>query len=322
MIRYQFTDSGIHAADIHPGSIFSLEQKLAKAFVEKYPTDSIIDDCPVSQTPRTEILFSKWGRRYAICPLTWSLGLAELPSDEVLFSYYHESDLAEFRASPGYQATVTKTRKNLWLNALEWIEGRIIRYLGSQKKSIIETGPKTMGWIKLLQSASFVDRLDIIDPLPPIILGKQDKLETADVVLLNDVIQRYRHPDVLIKKVSQYLAPGGVLMGTCRSGSGFDILTLREASESVFPFDHVTLPSPKGMQQLLIQNGFEILEISTPGLLDCEFIKNSKEHIPKDQFFQRYLAFSDEEQTLENLQAFLQRNNLSSHLRFVAKKKA
>ena len=135
------------------------------------------------------------------------------------------------------------------------------------------------------------------------------------------MIQRAVRPQELLERISQKLRLGGLLIVSCRAGSGFDILTLREASESIFPLDHILLPSPKGIQVLLVQAGFDVLELTTPGLLDMKYVKRAKENIPKDQYFQRYIVEHGDEFFLERMQGFLQRNNLSSHLRCVARKK-
>ena len=72
------------------------------------------------------------------------------------------------------------------------------------------------------------------------------------------------------------------------------------------------------MQILLRQAGFEMLELTTPGLMDMKYIQNLKHKIPSDQYFLRYIMETGDELLLERMQGFLQRNNLSSHLRCVA----
>ena len=107
---------------------------------------------------------------------------------------------------------------------------------------------------------------------------------------------------------------------TCRSGSGFDVLTLAGESESIFPLDHICLPSPQGMTLLLEESGFQLLELTTPGLLDVQLVSRADNKIPLHQHFQRYVRQFCDEKVLERLQGFLQQNNLSSHLRVVARK--
>ena len=144
---------------------------------------------------------------------------------------------------------------------------------------------------------------------------------SADIILLIDVLQREIDPLELLKRVAEKIQPGGILIATCRSGSGFDVLTLRGHSENIFPLDHIFLPSPQGMTHLFEDAGFEMLELTTPGLLDMKYVQKAGDNIPEDQYFLRYIVDQRNELLLERMQGFLQRNNLSSHLRCVARKK-
>jgi len=117
------------------------------------------------------------------------------------------------------------------------------------------------------------------------------------------------------------MRPGGLLFIGTRNGAGMDILTLKGENDTIYPYEHVTLLSPEGLGVLAENSGFEILETSTPGLLDCEFVND---HINKnhsaDLFFD-YLFTHRGVHTRQSLQSFLQTNNLSSYLRAVLRKK-
>ena len=320
MIRYEFMDTGIKEEDLHPDNIYSKEKQLSKNFVQGLKKSKEIQPCPVCGMNRDEVLLQKWGFLYAICPRTWTVSLASLPEKEVVSEYYYNSELSHFRASQHYQNLVMEKRKDLWERQLGWMEGRISRYLGNDKYQVIDWGGKFVGWIESLDTASFVNKLYLIDSLPPI----QDDGGgggPVDIVCLMDVLQRELNTFDLLKRIAQKINHGGLLIGSCRAGSGFDILTLRENAESVFPLDHIFLPSPQGMEYLLAQTGFELLEITTPGLMDMKYVKNAGENIPLDQYFLRYIIANGDELLLERMQGFLQRNNLSSHLRFVARKR-
>ncbi|MBW1743619.1 MAG: methyltransferase domain-containing protein [Deltaproteobacteria bacterium] len=320
MIRYEFVDSSIREEDIHPDFIFDRERKLAHDFVTKIKVSGDIQPCPVCGTSRDEILFEKLGCQYAICPKTWAISLGSLPDEEVLLEYYHHSELFKFRASREYQDAVSQKRKDLWENQISWIEGRVSRHMGNDKYVVIDWGSRLIGWVDFVDTASFVDRLFVQEPLPPI-SESTDIDEKVDIVVLFNVLQRESQPQVLLKRIAQKLKPGGLLITSCRAGSGFDILTLRENSESIFPFDHIFLPSPKSMHLLLEQAGFVVLELTTPGFLDMKYVEKAKEDIPKDQHFQRYIMDQGDEFFSERMQGFLQRNNLSSLLNCVAKVK-
>jgi len=320
LIRYEFIDTAIREEDIHPDFIFGKERDLAMAFVVDLKLSQEIQPCLACGTPREEILFEKWGFQYAICPNTWSLSLTTLPEKQKIQNYFYLSDLSRFRASSDYQNVVSKKRKDLWERQLGWIEGRISRYLGNEKYTVIDWGGKFVGWIEFLDTASFVEQLFIQDSLPPI-NNETEKNDPVDIICLIDALQRETNPHNLLQRIADKLKPGGLLIASCRAGSGFDIVTLRENSESVFPLDHIFLPSPQGMQLLVEQAGFEVMELTTPGLMDMKYIQNAHDKIPIDQYFLRYIMKNGDELLLERMQGFLQRNNLSSHLRCVARRK-
>ncbi len=319
MIRYEFTDISIREEDIHPDFIFNKERDLARDFTANIKKSKHIQPCPICKAPRDEILFQKWGFYYAICLKSWSVSLASLPDEQVIQNYYFNSEISRLRASEEYQDMVSQKRKNLWESQLGWIESRVSRHLGNNKYTVIEWGGKSLGWIDLLSSAGFVHNLSVKESLPPIIESINID-EQHDIICLIDVLQREACPQKLLDRIYRTLKPGGLLIVSCRAGSGFDVLTLREKSDNIFPLDHIFLPSPKGINCLLEQAGFYVLELTTPGLLDLKYVKNIDHNIPKDQYFQRYIMSQKDDSLLERMQGFLQRNNLSSHLRCVARK--
>jgi hypothetical protein len=321
VIRYEFLDLSIQKEAIHPESIFDNERDLAQKFISRIKIDPNIQNCPVCGAARDEILFKKWGIPYAICSHCWSAGLSVSPNNQIISEYFHESRLSRLRASRDYQQQVSNNRRELWERQIGWMEGRIGRYSGNSKYSVIDWGSKYVGWTEFLNTASFVETLRVEEPLPPILRQDRNR-KKANIVCMMDVLQRITDPLEELKKIHRSLIPEGLLIATCRAGSGFDILTLREHSGSIFPLDHILLPSPKGMEILLEAAGFDVLEITTPGLFDMKYIQKAQAHIPMDQYFARYIIDLGDDLILERMQGFLQRNNLSSHLRCVAKRRS
>ena len=320
MVRYEYLDSTVREKKIHPNEIFINEKELAKRFIQTQNFSLPLERCSFCGEKTKEFLFDKWGVTYAFCPQDWSLGLNALPEEKHVTAYFCGSPLAEFRSSKEYQETVAKERHYVWESLIEWIEGRVDRYLGNETYKVADWGSKFVGWTKALQAAKFVSNFDVINPLPPILQSSEID-DNFDIICLIDVLQRQTNPYQFLSDVGKKLSNGGILVLTCRSGSGFDILTLRENSETVFPLDHISLPSPEGLKILLRKAGYNILELTTPGMLDVSYVQESIQYISKEQYFQRYLFSQADEQTLERLQGFLQQNNLSSHIRCVAQKK-
>lgn len=320
MVRYQYIDSTIREKKIHPDELFKKENKLARKIVIHNVNDQAVTICPICGNERTEILFKKWGVPYALCLNDWSVSIASQLTPEIIKDYFHNSELADFRSIKDYQELVSKERQFIWESLITWIEGRVSRYLGHTRYHTLSWGAKFVGWIKMLENSNFTQSVETIDPLPPIEESECTQ-EEYDIIYLMDVLQRQNRPLDFLSEVRTKLSDKGIIILTCRSGSGFDILTLRNNSKSVFPFDHLFLPSPSGLKNLLNKSGFDVLEITTPGMLDVRYVYNSYNEIPKEQYFQRYFFSQAEEPDLERLQSFLQQNNLSSHIRCIAKKK-
>lgn len=316
MIRYEYLDSSVRESDLHPDGIFIKEREMGKAFIDALTVGGSVKEW--SGQPGKMLFFNKWGVSYVIDRQDWSVQIGTMPEEGDIRNYYHDSELARFRASRDYQDMVTKTRGNIWELQIDWIAGRVQRYLGKKKVKVLDCGTKFVGWAEKLSVAGFVDSVAIKDPLPPIL--PTELPGDADVVLMMDDIQRQSNPRKALAMAAERLRKGGIMLLSCRSGTGIDILTLREHSDSVFPLDHIFMPSPGGLAKLLESVDLEVLELTTPGLLDMQYLKNQQEDIGEEQWFQRYLLSVADEGLLERFQGFLQQNNLSSHLRAVARK--
>jgi SAM-dependent methyltransferase len=146
----------------------------------------------------------------------------------------------------------------------------------------------------------------------------------ADVLAAFEVIEHLFEPGDMVRRCVELLAPGGLLVLTCPNSDGFDISCLGAASLAV-DAEHVNLFNPTGMRILLESCGLEMIEWSTPGRLDVEFvhraIASGAVAPPGDAFMRRVLI--DEYESLGwPFQQFLAANGLSSHMWFAARKPA
>ncbi len=319
MIQHEVQDASIRIDDLHPDVTYSEEQRLAENFVRSTASAPGLAPCPVSGSPRHEVFFQRFGRDYALCPRTWTVALANEPDPDALAAYFHDSDLARFRASVTYQDNLARRRAHLWDSQLEWVRQRLRRHLGPGRFSVLDWGPKAVGHTALFATADFVADYRVMAPLPPV-TGRPPEAP-CDVVLLFDALQRFWRPAELLRRINSHMRAGGLLFLTLRSGSGVDELTLGGHNTPIYPLDHVCLPSVAGLRLLADQAGFEVLELATPGQLDVSIVEQAKDRIPLSQYFQRYVMSQCDDAMQERLQAFLQRNNLSSHIQAVVRKK-
>ncbi len=319
-MRYSVIDNNVRASDIHVDKLYSKELRYAEEYVESMSkTENTEMVCPICGEKMEEIVFEKWGMKYYLCKNTWSLVLdTSSISRECVEDYFHHSQLAEFRRSPEYQNTSMLFKSDGWKNTIDWINWRVMRYKGKGKYSIINMGLKQKGFAKLLEESDIAGDLCYRNSFIPVEENKE--LESADIVCAIDTLQRQQSPKAYLQGIYESLRDNGLLLLTTRAGMGFDIVTLKGASDSIYPLDHIFLPSTEAMKKILEEVGFKVLEITTPGILDMQYIEKQEEHIPQEQIFQRYLLNMKDKRLLERMQIFLQSNNLSSYMRIVAKK--
>ena len=150
-----------------------------------------------------------------------------------------------------------------------------------------------------------------------------DEVGSVDVVVSFEVIEHLFEPYGYITQCAALLPSGGLLVLSCPNGLGFDIAMLGEKALAV-DAEHVNLFNPDSLSLLLERCGFETLEVTTPGRLDAEFVREaaleSKIDLSTDPFLKRVLI--DEWDRLGwSFQQFLAAHNLSSHMWVAARRK-
>lgn len=143
----------------------------------------------------------------------------------------------------------------------------------------------------------------------------------ADLVLYLDQMQQELHPVERMRALRAGLKEDGLLILNTRAGSGFDIITLKEKNDRIYPYEHILLPSVKGLVAFLEQNGFEVLEITTPGVMDVKYVLDSKDGLDTRESFVGYLLEESSQSMLQEFQRFLQKACLSSFVCVIARKR-
>lgn len=148
-----------------------------------------------------------------------------------------------------------------------------------------------------------------------------DPSEGFDLMTAFELFEHLHDPATFISKVCNLLNPGGYLYMTTLNGLGFDIQILWDQSKSVFPPHHLNFFNPGSLEVLLSSNGFEIMELTTPGQLDWDILEGAYLHEAVDpgRFFKTLSRHGAGQAKLE-FQQWLQKHNFSSHMRVIARK--
>ncbi len=274
--------------------------------------------CTVCGSGQTEVFFRKWGVVYYRCQSCGSIYVKT--AQEILDIYKKDKELIRLRTSKEYQEEESRNREIVWEELVDWVKFRSFRYIGKNRNlKVIDYGNRYQGLAEKLQASGMCREYELRESILPMDQGT--KIEKADIVLYFNQLQQSLHPQEDLKKAYEALEDKGLLFFSTRIGTGFDILTLR-AEAKIFPYEHVLLPSREGLQMMLKETGFQMLEYSTPGRKDMEYVCEHKESVDPGNVFLRHMVEHGDEATFSDFQRFLQKSGLSSHAQIVAKKES
>lgn len=284
--------------------------------------------CPACGGDEARPAFEKWGFRYAACGRCGTLYMSPRPSPEVMAAYYADSENYRYWAERIFPASEASRREKIHRPWLEQIAGYCERY-GVPLGTLVEVGPG-FGTFASLAGEAF-ERVVAVEPTPELaqacrargveVVEKPveevtDEVEAADAVCAFEVIEHLFEPRRFLEQCARLTRTGGLLVLSCPNGQGFDISLLGPVSLAVDP-EHVNLFNPKSLSLLVESCGFEVLEVTTPGRLDAEFVHDAvaqgRFDVSHDPFLKRVLV--DEWERLGwPFQQFLAEHGLSSHM--------
>lgn len=322
--------------ELWPSKLFDKYLELTKMEVKKIFSDNGLVDvaCPACGSYGKRKAFTKYGMTYNECINCQTLYVSPRPNEEQIYNYYANSKAADF----WYSEIIKNTLKNrdvhqsipraMWIaNLVEefFEEPDVFISLNSISQSLLEE----------------INRLNLFNTkliYKPFIKDLSSFTRRSNFKIINDdanlnninanaasafgVMERVFSPKKFLDTAKSFLVKNGLFFVTTSTISGFDLQVLWDKSKTIFPPDRINLISIEGLTILFEKNGFEIVELSTPGQLDVELVKNSFKNDKSIDLsrFMSYLIEKRDEYAHRSFQEFLQHYNLSSHVRIAARK--
>lgn len=322
LVGFEYFDNKLNVEQLTNYQFTETEIELSREFVTKNPwTPTREPRCPACYSGKSNTLFEQWGVPFQMCERCWTTFIPIDP--ELSYRFEYESEVAEFRRTDSFQDASAQQRKMLWDNMLDWISYRTFKYLKrNNEMTILDLGNRFRPLSEAIRSASMTGEYRLAHS---ILNDKQDRdniqMESpADLVLMVDMMQHWVEPDRYLAAANRSLKENGLLFLTMKLGTGFDILALHGNVEGIFPYEHVFLPSRNIVTDMFARNGFSVLEMVTPGVMDIPHVVRHPERLRKDDLFFRYLIESGNEKVFEDFQKFLQRHGYSSYVQIVSQK--
>lgn len=320
--------------EIRPEKIFKQYLELAEKDVKEYFSGCRYEKriCPAcGKDGKPE--FRKKGFEYWLCQNCLTLYVNPLPEKRAFEKYYKEAPSTKFWATDFYKHTEEARREKIVVPRVEKIKNIIEKYNGKIRK-IVDIGggygtfAEEFEKSKEYESCAIEPNKDLAENIRekniPVIVKFVEELEKNELpegdkcFTSFELVEHLHDPKKFFSKIYELMDKEDILVFTTLSAMGLDILVLWEESKSVFPPHHVNFFNTESIKKLLENIGFEVLEVTTPGKLDVDILKNNSEKV-KDRFWKYFLKTSKEEK-MEKMQSFISENNLSSHMMCIARK--
>lgn len=278
--------------EIRPGALLGEYHRLTEAAVRAWPAAALHDvACQACGHPAARPAFERFGLSYKECERCGTVYLSPRPDARLLADQARDSAPARFWRERVVPETEDARREKILGPRADWVHDAIAEYAPAASR-IVELSPYGDG------------------PEGP-----------ADVITAFETFDRAADLPALVRAAHRALVPGGLLFTTAPSISGFELQVLWDRARTVTPPDKINLLSIRGFKALFA-DGWEILELSTPGMFDVETVRRAVEADPAaawPRFVRTLVTETDEQQRIE-FQEYLQRARLTSFARLLVRR--
>lgn len=317
-------------SDIRPEALLDRYLALSAADAERCFSVTVRSDVPCvgcgGTSKRPE--FEKNGFGYVSCTECGSLYQSPRPALGAFEAFYRDSESSRYWAEEFFPAVAEARRERIFRPRAERLAAmcdakglRIDRLIdvGAGYGILLEEWRRMKPDTDLLAiepSAMLAIEcrakgLEVVEDMAEHVHGYRNH---ADLVVCFEVMEHAYDPLQFIRTLSGLVRPGGYVFISTLGVDGFDIQVLWERSNSIFPPHHINFLSVAGFHRLFERAGLESIEVTTPGALDVDIVRNAVKRSPElirgQRFVSRILASNH---VAEDFQGFLARNQLSSH---------
>lgn len=323
-------------AEIRPQELFNRYLELSRVDVETFfgaGTPRVDVPCPACESGEAQSSFIKLGFRYVQCADCGSLYVSPRPPEERLSAFYVEAESVRFWSTHFYKETADARRAKMFRPRAE-----LARQIAAQHSTsggrLVDVGSGYGVFLDEVRNLNYFDTILGIEPNPelalvcrsigfPVLEKRVEAVAAgecvADIATAFEVVEHVYDPFAFLSAVRNILSPGGLILLTTLTVSGFDIQVLWENSKSVHPPHHINLLSVDGMRRLIERAELRLVDLSTPGQLDVDIVANMLAENPATsvpRFVGQLLSRGDDAKS--DFQELLSKHQLSSHIRVVA----
>lgn len=291
-------------------------------------------NCPACRSSKAEFAFEKHHCTFNECKDCRTIYMSPRPNPELMNYYYTTSENYQVWSKHIFPMTESFRKEKIHKPRYEKIFSLCKQYLETFE-TLVEVGPGFGTFCEVANEAGDFQNVIAIETSPSLAESCRKKnitviekriedssdsdFNNVDIIVSFEVLEHLFDPYGFIKGIIPRLKSKGLLVLTCPSGLGFDVVMLQQHSQTV-DIEHVNLFNPRSIDLLLKSLEMEVIDISTPGSLDVEIVEREINQLQDQDSFVRELLTNQTQQVKNNFQRFLSSNLLSSHMWVVAQK--
>ncbi|MBF0358605.1 MAG: class I SAM-dependent methyltransferase [Magnetococcales bacterium] len=317
--------------EIRPADTFQEWLRLSACDAEKMFDHSqrVIIPCPACGEERYEQAFSKHGFLYVECLECQTLYLSPRPPEEEFTEFYLNSESSRYWVDIFFPSVLEARREKIFIPRVTQIR-KLCLNNGISPDTVMDIGAGhgifLEEWGKKLPSSTLcaiepnnsmadICRAKGIEVLESTAENSSNVWQQkADLATCFEVIEHAHEPLRFIRAIHNLVAPNGMALVTGLGVQGFDIQVLWERSNSISPPHHLNFMSVRGLEILFSRAGFQKVEVTTPGKLDVDIVRNTIANDASPQLNRFVHTMLDSGSKVGNeFQTFLSNNKLSSH---------
>lgn len=291
--------------------------------------------CPVCGNETGDFAFSKQGFEYECCSACQTLFVNPRPRFEDLADIYRDSESTRFWVEEFFAPVAEARREKIFRPRAEHVTQVFPEFSLGRIGDIgagfgLFLGELNQLWpgatmVAIEPSSNMAERcramrLDVIESMLEEI---EDSDAGFDMLCAFELFEHLFDPLSFLQSAHRLLNPGGILLFTTLNGLGFDIQLHWDRSKSVSPPHHLNFANPFTINRLLERAAFELLDASTPGVLDWDIVERAwiDEGVDPGRLMRSVSTFGTSE-AKEALQEWITTHRFSSHMRVIARKAA
>jgi len=291
--------------------------------------------CPACDSPSHRHFFEKKGYHFVSCRDCRTVFVNPRPTSEILAEYYAGAESIRYFNEKIFPSSAQVRREKIFLPRVNRVMELVKKY-ALKTEILVDVGAGFGTFCEEIKRLARFSRVIAVEPaksqaetcrqkgLEVIAeLFERVRISGISVITCFELLEHLFSPKDFLTACMKALEPGGLLILTTPNIQGFDLQTLGLVSDNIGAPDHLNYFHPRSLTSLLQTCGFELVELSTPGQLDVDIVRNK---ILKGEFdisgcpFLKHILIEEDEVVGRRFQEFLVQNHMSSHMWGVARK--